>query len=453
MIVRIVVNILGICVMKEKKDISINKIFGYGCGSFTKDLASGVVQSFLLIFYTDIFGIPAAAVSVIFLLAKIWDAINDPIMGSLVDRSRITKWGKYRPYIIFGAIPFCIISFMLFLAPDWSVSGKIAYAAVTYTLWGMAFTVYDVPFWSMIPSLTKDKNTENKLISMNRTVTMIAMLISMGITDIAVKALGGGTSPEAQKSGYMLFMAIIAVVSFLFSLICFLSTKERYTPAINVTETHLFSAFRRILCKPLIIILLTMVFCSMGMTLPSVAGTYYMIYYIGNPLLISVYMICSVSLSIIGTILAPYLMKTISAKKLTAIGFAIELVLSIIVFLLGHGNIVILLCIFTIIGATIGLRMVTITSMLVETIQFIEIKKGIRADGVCFSMNSFATKVGQAIAGFSVSTILAISGYVANNTQTAFAEAGILMIRSLFPAFIALIGFVCVLFWNIKTTK
>jgi sugar (glycoside-pentoside-hexuronide) transporter len=435
--------------MKEKKELGFASVLGYGCGSVGKDLCNGVVQSFLLLFWTDYFGIPASAAAVIFIAAKVWDAINDPMMGAIADRMPITKIGKYRPFVLFTSIPLAITNVLLFLTPGFGTPGKVAYAAITYTLMGMCFTAYDVPFWAMIPSLTKNEKIKNSLISSNRTLTMIAMFVATGFTTKLVEKFGGGN----EKAGYSRVMQIFAVISVIFAIIAFLSTKEIYLPESKSQNPHIFKDFAKVACKPLVFVLLGMVCIAMAMTLPAVVGTYYMIYYIGQAERIGLYMICSVSLAIIGTLLAPVLMRRFSAKTIVQTAFVVDIITGASIFFIDNSNIALLLVLFAIAGAMVGLHMVCITSMLVDTIQYIAETKGIRADGVCFSLNSFATKIGQALANGSVSAILAVTGYVAVARQTHRALTGILMTRSLYPALIALIGLTVVSFWKIDITK
>ena len=434
--------------MKEK-EMGFGRVLGYGCGSITKDLCNAVVQSFLLLFWTDLLGIPAAAATIIFIVAKVWDAINDPMMGALADRMPVTKLGKYRPFVLFASIPLAILYVLLFLAPDFGTPGKIAYAAITYTLMGMAFTAYDVPLWAMVPSLTKNEKVKNMLISSNRTMTMVVMFIASGFTANLVNKLGGGDSIECQKAGYSKVMLIFAIISVIFAMITFFSTKEKYLPETKPQNANIFKDFSTVACKPLVMVLVCMMCAAIGMTLPTAAGAYYMIYYIGDPTKIGIYMICSVSLAVIGTLLAPVLMRKISAQKIVAAAFIIDIIVGILIFVIGHGNLMVLLVLFTIVGATVGLHMVCITSMLIETIQYIAEKKGQRADGVCFSLNSCATKIGQALANGAVSAILAITGYVANAQQGAAAMTGILMTRSILPAIVGVVGLVFALMWSV----
>ncbi len=432
--------------------IGAGRIIGYGLGSMGKDLALGVIGSYLLVFYTDVLGIGAAAAGLILVLTKIWDAINDPMMGSIVDRSKRTKWGKYRPYILFVPIPLAVFSALCFLAPDWSMGAKIAYAAITYTITGMLFTAYDVPLWGMLPSLSSDFHTRNKLTASARTFTTLAMLIASAIAMPAIIGLGGGTDPESMKKGYPLFMVIIGIISIVCAWITFASTKEVvYDEEAEKTKKEGFlKQLRSAMCKPLIIVLVAMVFNAMNMILPSVAGVYYMTYYLHRPDMIPVYMMVTMGVGLVTTILAPVLMKKISPKKLSMIAFALSALVGFIIFFVGVGDLTALFVLFAIPGLCTGILMVSITTMLTQTSDYVAERKGKRYDGVVFSMNSLAIKVGQAIASGLVSVILVITNYQANvMEQTQEAATGILMARSILPAVLAVIGLIVVLMFKL----
>ncbi len=425
-------------------------IIGYGLGSMGKDLALGVIGSYLLVFYTDVYGIGAFAATAILVLAKVWDAINDPMMGAIVDRSKRTKMGKYRPYVLVVPIPLAVFSMLCFMSPDLGTAGRIAFAGVTYIITGMLFTAYDVPLWGMVPSLTEDMNTRNKFIASARTFTTLAMLIASAAALPAIYALGGGQETENLKRGYPLFMLLLGVVGIICALIAFISTKERvYAEGEKQQSGNIFKQFLVVANKQLIAVLIMMLLTAMNMLLPSVAGVYYMTYYLQRPDMISIYMMVAMGTGLITTILAPMLMKKFSALTLTKVAFLMSLVSGIIVFAVGRGNLGILFVMFAIAGLSTGFLMVTVTSLLVGAGDSIAKKTGNRVDGVVFSMNSFAIKVGQALASAVVGGILGITGYVANSMeQTDQVFLGILSCRSLLPAAIALIGFLFACFYK-----
>lgn len=441
----------------QNEQISNGRIIGYGLGSMGKDLALGVISSYLLAFYTDVFGITAAAAGVILFVAKIWDAINDPMMGTIADHSKRTKWGKYRPYVLIVPIPLAVFSALCFLTPNFGMAGKIAYAAITYTITGMLFTAYSVPLWGMVPSLSSEMNTRNKLIAASCTFTALAMLIASSAAMPAIQTLGGGESVENLRSGYPKFMLILGVVSVICALITFFSTKEVVYDDNNAAENQeggVFKQFIAILNKPLILVILAMLFNAVNMVLPSVSGVYYMIYYMHRPDMIPIYMMVAMGTGLITNIIAPMILKKISARTLCVIAFAISIVVSIVVFLIGPGSLTLLFVLFAVCGLCTGILMVSITSLLTITSDFTAAKVGRRVDGVVFSMNSFAVKVGEALASVLVSVLLTITHYVPNAFEQApAAETGILISRSILPGAVALLGLIFILLFKLPANN
>lgn len=164
-------------------------------------------------------------------------------------------------------------------------------------------------------------------------------------------------------------------------------------------------------------------------------------------------MIICMGMAMIGSAAAPVFVKKIPAKVMTIVGFLSDIIMGVIIMILGRGSLSVLFVCFGIVGFFIGVRLVTITVMLMQTAQYIAEKNGSRADGICFSLNSFANKIGQALAGAAVSMILAVTGYVANAQQTELAANGILITRSLLPAVIGIAGLVFTVLWKLDTAK
>lgn len=425
--------------MKEK--MKNTTIIAYGCGSLGKDLALGVIGSYLLIFYTDILGISAAAAGTILVVTKIWDAVNDPIMGSIVDRTR-TKWGRFRPYLLLVPIPLALFSALCFAAPDWTVTAKTIYALVTYTITGMLFTAYDVPLWGMVPIITNNRDDSNKCISSARFFTSLGMFVAMTFAYPLIQFLGGGSANENLKSGYPRFMMIIGVVSVVFAWITFGVTKEKPLAPDDGKKERMFRSFLEVIReRDVRIVFFTMILQAVAMILPNVIGAYYVIYYWGKPDMVAVYFaLCS----IVGLATAPVtaiLLKKIDAKKLTVMAMSISAILSMGAFFIPSDNIPLLLVVFAIFGFTMPVPMVSVTTLLVEAGNELERKTGTRKDGVLFSLNSFAIKCGTALASGIVSAFLAVTKYqAASPVQSAGVLEGIHILRTLMIAGVYLLG-------------
>ncbi len=148
--------------------LSFREKYSYGIGALGKDLAYAIVATYLMFYFTDVVGLNPAYVGTLFLVARLWDAVNDPMMGMIVDNTR-TKWGKFRPWIMIGTIVNAVVIVFMFRKPDLEGTALYAYYSIMYILWGMTYTIMDIPYWSMLPSLSNDKEEREKIAVIPRT--------------------------------------------------------------------------------------------------------------------------------------------------------------------------------------------------------------------------------------------------------------------------------------------
>lgn len=431
--------------MEKEIKMTNQKVLGYGIGSLGKDLALGVIGSYLLIFYTNVLGITAAAAGTILVITKIWDAINDPIMGAIVDRTN-TRWGRFRPYLLFVPVPLAIFSALCFVAPDWPYTAKVIYALVTYTITGMLFTAYDVPLWGMVPSITSSGDESNKCISAARWFTSLGMLLATSIAYPLIEALGGGSETENLRAGYPKFMILIGIASVLFALITFASTKERSHEKEEAKKGNAFvQLFEVIKEKNVRIVFFTMVLQAVAMILPNVAGTYYVIYYIGQPNLIAIYFLVTGAVGLLSAPAAALVLKRVSAGRLTVFAMTASIMLSILAFFIPAGQIVLLFAVLALYGFFMPIPMVSITTLLVESGNEIYEKTGQRKDGTLFSLNSFAIKCGTALASGIISVVLAVTQFKSEEfIQSQAVLTGLNLTRTIMCAVIYVIAILIV---------
>ena len=208
-----------------EQKLSIKEKVGYGLGDFAANTVFQTVMIFLLFFYTDIFGIPAAAVGTLFLLARIWDAVNDPLMGAVADRTK-SKYGRFRPWIKWTAIPFGVLAVLMFTTPDLSVNGKIIYAYVTYILMMMIYTANNIPYGALSGVMTSDSVERTSLNSYRFVLGQSAALMVQGATLPLIAFFGMGD----KALGYQLTMALFALIAIGMFYVTFYTTKERIIP-------------------------------------------------------------------------------------------------------------------------------------------------------------------------------------------------------------------------------
>lgn len=217
--------------METKKKLSGVEKFAYGIGAVGKDMVYMLSASYVLYYYQDIMGVSAFAMGVILLVARVFDAFNDPIMGVLVAKTK-TKWGRFRPWLFIGTLTNAVMLYLMFSAPPtMGGSGLVAYAAVTYIVWGVTYTMMDIPYWSMIPAFTEGGKEREGLSALARSCAGVGSALVSIITVMSVSALGkmfgGTTDGEIERLGFKYFALIVAVIFVIFITITCAAIKEK----------------------------------------------------------------------------------------------------------------------------------------------------------------------------------------------------------------------------------
>lgn len=235
-------------IIMEEKKTSFKVKAGYGIGAVGKDMVYMLSASYILYYYQDILGVSAWVMGVILLAARVFDAFNDPIMGVIVAKTK-TKWGKFRPWLLIGTITNAIVLYFMFACPpSLSGSGLVAYAAVFYILWGVTYTMMDIPYWSMVPALTKGGKERENLSALARSCAGVGSALVTVITMIAVTGLGSlfagsdATDRVVELVGFKWFSLIIAVLFVLFIVITCVSVKE--DPTVNIETASVKDMFK-----------------------------------------------------------------------------------------------------------------------------------------------------------------------------------------------------------------
>ncbi len=420
--------------MKKVEKISLREKLSYGVGSLGKDLYTGMFSIYLMVFLTDVFGISPVAVGTLMVVARLWDAINDPIMGVIVDRTN-TRLGKFKPYILF--VPFIMGASMigLFTVPNLGSLGKLIWAYVFYIAAGMSFTAYDVPIMSMAPAISNDPNERTSLLAITRTFSMLGVLLVAVITLPLVGVLGAGDTAK----GYQLFTIILVVISIVSAWIAYFNTKERNTVK---GQKNSFKDYVELMKtnKPLLLVIGIFILNNIGFNLMGGAQIYYYSYVLGRADLIPVLMMFGF-ISIFVYPIIPMLAKKIGKIRLTTISFIISIISTSLIFFVGQ-NLSIFITLFVIRSIASAVPNVTLIVMIADTVDYGEWKTGVRSEGVIFSMNSFATKLGMAIGTGLVGFTLGFVGYVPNVAQSATALSGISLMFTLIPAVFIIISLI-----------
>lgn len=431
------------------QNVSLKTKISYGLGSFGCCLSFNTVSAFLLIFYTDVFGLTPAVVGTLFLVARIWDAINDPIMGFIADRSH-TRWGKYRPFVFFGSILSAIFLVLCFSSPALRPETKIIYAYITYISYGMSYTVVDIPYWSMIPTLTTDMNQRTKIAVIPKIFGAIATIIPGVVVIPLVSAFGKGNLAK----GYQLTAITLGLIAVVLAVITFRNVKEQVTHNLNTTKEPWIKSFHVITKnKPLIILLVASLPATIPIFIKIGLAAYFFKYCIGNENMISIFFLTTSIFMIVGMIIIPTISKAFGKRNSFIIVAGLSTIAHIIMLFIGANNILIFLIFNAISFIALGSSMVLVPSMQADTVEYAEWKTNKRSESIIFSLGTFITQLSTAIAGAAVGFGLSAIGYIPNITQSPKALTGINYGMSLVPAIGSITSLLIIMFYDLTKEK
>jgi len=401
------------------------------------------VNFFILIFYTDVMGILPAAAGAMFLAARIWDAYNDLLMGVAVDHTR-SRWGKCRPYLIFMALPIALSTVFLFYVPPFAYGGRLAYVWVSYVLWGMLYTTGDIPLWTLSGRISARTADRNLLISWGRIAgalgTALAVLLTVPLKD----AFGGGGG-----NGYFGVALAFCLVGFAAIFQGGLFTRERAANAAHERKVRVHDSLKAVFANgPLLLVLLSML---LG-TIPGIQMglmMHFAKYNLHDEGLMTVIAGISLVSMAIGAGLVPALTKRIPGKTLV-LGSGVALaVLGTGMYFVGYRNLVAFYVFAALWGLFNGIPDVIRTTMLANTVEWMELRTGKRSDGAIFSTLTFIGKLSAGLGKFLAGLVLAFIGFKANVEQTPLALTGLFMSMTLIPGIGSLVSVIPILFYGI----
>jgi melibiose permease len=392
----------------EQKTTWREKI-GYGIGAVGLDLSYGMFYSFLSYYLSSVLGLKEAFLLMLTPIARIWDGINDPMMGTIVDNTK-TKYGKYRPWILIGAACNAFVLFLLFTSFGLSGTKLYIYIGVMYILWGMTNTMADIPYWSMVPSFTSDPDDRNMVSTVARTFSGLGQGIITVLTPIILPMLSTGMKTEKgySASGFSRWSGICAILLVLFSLICVLSTKEKnvsYKKNSKFSFTKIFSVLKN--NDQLVVFMIFAMLSNAGWYLTSGTAVYYFSDVLGKPKAQSLFQTIGAVGSVLGLLVIPILSKWLDKKRIYQISLSATILGYVLMFIFGPIlKITIALDIAYIISSTgIASMFVSQTVFLADIVDYGEYKTGERNESITFSMKGFLQKM-----AYTIQTIILFGG-------------------------------------------
>ncbi len=425
--------------------LSLKEKIGYGLGDTASHFVWDMVGFWILIFYTDTFGISAAAAGTIMLVARVWDMISDPLMGIIADRTN-TRWGKFRPYILWMALPYSVLAVLTFTTPDLGQTGKIIYAGVTYLLLMTVFTAINLPYSSLGAVMTSDSYERAGLNSYRFIFAFIGQFIVTGTALSLAMYFGNGDNAK----GYQYTLILFAIVSFILFMITFKTTKERVKPPKeqkqNLKEDlkNLFSN------KPWVILFFVGIISFVMFAMQNLSIAYYFKYYIGSEQSVQLFNVIGTIALIVGIPFSKPLAKKFGKKNVFIASSLISGLFFILLYIPDAGDTTLIYTFNILAKFTYAPAVPLLWTMLADTADYSEWKNGRRATGLVFSAATFAQKAGWGIGGALAGWILALYNFIPNMEQTLHSLIGIKLMVSVFPGVLYMSCAILLYFYSIN---
>ena len=430
--------------------LSAKEKTAFGLGAVGKDMVYMLSASYILYYYQDVLGVSAMAMGIILMAARVFDAFNDPIMGVIVAKTR-TRWGKFRPWLLVGTLCNAIVLYLMFAAPPaWNGSGIVAYAAITYVVWGVTYTMMDIPFWSMIPAFTEGGKERENLTTMARSCSGVGSALVTIITMKCVYMLGQGN----ERTGFRWFALIVAVLFVLFITITCLTIREKSTVHMEApTVRQMFSALIHNDQAMTVVITIVLINCSLYIT--SNLLLYFFKYDVSGESWYNSYTLFSTfggAVQILSMmVLFPLLRKFMSSIRVFYLSFGMAIAgyaILLVLMIGGHTVLGALVVPGFLIFAAFGMLTVLTTVFLANTVDYGEMKNHRRDESVIFSMQTFVVKLASGIAGFISSMVLFVF-HISSNKEAVVTEPiaassrmGLRLSMTIIPIVVLVIGFI-----------
>lgn len=419
----------------------------YGMGNFASQMSWTMVSSYLTIFYTDVFGLAAGAVSLLFLIARVWDGCTDVMMGEIMEHTH-SRWGRFRPYITAGAPLMILFTVLTFTVPGFGSTGKLIYAYVTYIGLGMVYTVTNVPYLALPAVMTEDPKKINRLF----TAQMMGMVLGMILLQLCTLPLVNYFDGIKTNSGYQITASLYAIIALPMFWFCAKSCKEVITVAKEVQSTPKESLVAVLKDKNAMCVIIYSLLNMAGMMGRIGVATYFYIYVVQNMGMITIYMMFPMFVGAIIMPFCPKVIEKIGRKKTLYIALALQVIGCLMMFFGPYTNVPYMILAHIVygggyIGGPCG------SAMLADAIFDIHKRTGVRPDGTAYAMNGLGNKVGQAIGSALCIAIIGWFGYVGGQEVTPHIAQGIQIGVNIVPAVVYALAFIPVALFSLEGKK
>ncbi len=429
--------------VSQDGSLSLGTRLGFGVGDFGANLVFQSTFIFLIFYFTDVFGIAAPIAGTIFLISKAWDGISDPVVGYLSDRTR-TRWGKKRPYLLFGALPLGLFFFLLFASPPIPQEYKVAYGLVMFLLVCTFYAIVNVPYGALAASMTQDSHERSKLSGFRTFFALMGALVVAG----SMKPLVALFPNEAI--GFRMTALIFGVIAVAVTYVTFFSVKE--TVQESDTERYSLKDIRKTIFsnRPFLILSLGTIFHLTALGTLAAMVNYFFKYTMGREAFATVAFLCIFVPAALALPLWVAVSKKLSKKAAFNIGMGLLAVALCVVYFIRDFNPMLLIPAFCLGGIGISTSFLSPWAMIPDTVEYGELKTGLRREGVLYGIFFFGQKLASALAGFLAGQGLGIIGFEANKVQSPQVLEGIRGLMVFAPLVFIVLGIIAISFYPIS---
>jgi len=408
--------------------ISLKEKIGYSLGDAASNFYWKTFEFYVVFFYTDVFGISAAAVGMMMLVTRFADAIADPVMGSIADRTK-SRWGHFRPYLLWGALPFAAAGVLTFSTPNLGSGAKLIYAYVTYSLLMFIYTAVNIPYSALMGVITPNSQERTSISSIRFIGAFTAGMLVQFCTLPLVKFLGHGSDTR----GWQLTMVVYGICAITLLLLCFATTRERVAPPAQQNPNIISDVINLFGSKPWIVLVGVLLLTLAAFAIKGSVTAYYFKYFVHREDLIGLFLLSNGFAFIVAVSLTSYLNKFFGKKPLFMFALGAGGLIVMFFSLAKPDDIWLMFGLQIVSSFVIGFNSPLVWAMFADTADHAEWRTGRRNTGLVFASAIFSTKIGFAIGAWILGLILAFFGYAANVAQTGRSIHGIILSMSWIP--------------------
>jgi len=399
----------------------------WAIGLVGQNLIFSLQLNFALFAFVEILGLLPAAVGTMLFLARVFDGFNDPIMGIVADRTR-TRWGRFRPWLIVVPVPIALATAAMFFDPGLGPGAMLVYAYVVYFAWSILYTLSDIPLWALSSVMTSEAGERTRLVSFGRVGSLLGMLLP----GVLVPVIAGAVAPDDQGRGYFVAAAIFAAVSVPLTMVAGFGTRERVAiPKERAQLRDLWNGFR--INRPLQLLVLSAILGSLALGAQG-AIPFFAQYNLGEDALTGALIGTTIVSLAVGVGFTPGLTRWLGKIRAVVSAAILRSVLLITWYFVGYESLAVSILFVSLLGLLMAPWMVHLTTMIGDSVDWVEVETHKRHEGVAFSLQTLSAKISTGIGALVAGAVLSWSGFVANQEQTPEALQGIFLMLTLIPA-------------------